>query len=299
VSVSVDAGGIDVAQLMEKFAARKFWLLTTVVIFTIGFVTVAVVMTPVYRATTVMVDASVGRSGLGLDSALGQLGGLASLAGVDLNAGGDPVEESIAVLESREFSERFIAAENLMIEFFGDRWDPATRTWKGEPESWPTPAQAFRRFDSAVRKVSRDQATSLIELQIDWKDPAKAARWANLLIERLNEEMRQRAIAASTASIGYLEQELDGTSAVETRQAINRLMETQINQRMLATVTREYAFRVVDRALPPDRRDYVRPNKLLLFALGPIIGLIFGMILVLLADALAPRQPRLAGVASS
>jgi LPS O-antigen subunit length determinant protein (WzzB/FepE family) len=51
---------------------------------------------------------------------------------------------------------------------------------------------------------------------------------------------------------------------------------------MLANVTEEYAFRVADRALPPDPRDIVRPDKRLLFALGPLLGLTFGAFVALL-----------------
>lgn len=296
MSTSVESwstdGGIELRVLVARLRARKLWLLVSVVVFTALFTTAALIMTPRYRAVTVMVDASVGRTGTGLGSALGQLGGLASLAGINLGNGGDSAEESMAVLRSREFTERFMKDEHAMQDLFNKRWDAAAGRWRGGRETWPTPAQAYRYFDSSVREISRDKQTGLIKLEILWKDPVKAAQWANVLVARLNEEMRRRAVASSTASIGYLEQELARTSAVETRQAINRLMETQINQRMLATVTREYAFRVVDRALPPDPRNIAKPNKLLLFVLGPLIGLFVGAFVVLLAHALdSGRRP--------
>jgi LPS O-antigen subunit length determinant protein (WzzB/FepE family) len=94
--------------------------------------------------------------------------------------------------------------------------------------------------------------------------------------------------------VGFLEQELTKTTAVETRQAIARLMEAQINQRMIANVTKQYAFRVADKAMPSDRRDMVRPNKLLLFALGPTLGFSFGAIIVLLFGSL--RRSRAAPI---
>ena len=107
--------------------------------------------------------------------------------------------------------------------------------------------------------------------------------------------MRDRAITSTKLSVGYLERELATTSTIETRQAINRLMEAQINQRMLANVTEEYAFRIIERALPPDPEDAVGPSKLVLIALGPSIGLIFGIFLALAVNVLvARREPRMA-----
>lgn len=177
-----------------------------------------------------------------------------------------------------------------MPELFHARWDAQAKTWRGSRGRWPTLANAFKLFDERVRRVSRDKTTGLITLEIRWRDRVRAAQWANRLVERLNAEMRTRATARTVASLGYLEKELRTTSAVETRQAISRLVEGQINQRMLANVTQEYAFRVVDRALPPDPLDMVWPQKVLLLLLGPFVGLVLGSFAVLFAGAIAgPR----------
>jgi LPS O-antigen subunit length determinant protein (WzzB/FepE family) len=122
---------------------------------------------------------------------------------------------------------------------------------------------------------------------IEWRDPVQAADWANTLVARLNAEMRSRAIANTTASVGFLEAELKTTPTVETRQAISRIIAAKINQRMLANITEEYAFRVVDKALPPDPRDMVRPKRPVLLALGPILGLLVGAFIALITGSWA------------
>jgi uncharacterized protein involved in exopolysaccharide biosynthesis len=173
----------------------------------------------------------------------------------------------------------------LMPELFPKRWDAQAKRWKGPQQQWPSMARGFKYFDKKVRTVTRDKITSLIKVEIEWKDPAEAALWANTLVGRLNAEMRSRAIASTTASLGYLEKEVATTSTVETRMAISHLMEAQINQRMLANVTEEYAVRVVDRALPPDPRDMVWPQKVLLLAMGPAFGLLCGIFVTLVSGA--------------
>lgn len=75
------------------------------------------------------------------------------------------------------------------------------------------------------------------------------------------------------------------TTSIETRQAINRLMEGQINQRMLANVTQEYVFRVVDKAMASDSEDVVRSKKLLLLSMGLAPRLISGLFAVLIGGA--------------
>lgn len=278
-----DEGNVDLSIALRCIWSRRWWVAGTTVLFSALFATAALVMTPIYSATTVLISANSDRGGLGaLGSALGQLGGLASLAGLDLSSGAAETEEALAVLRSREFTEGFIEDFDLMPELFADQWDEVAKRWKGRPEKWPTLAQAYRYFDENVRTITRVPQTGLVELEIRWRDPEKAALWANELVSRLNRVMRARAIDSTNAAIGFLQKELESTSTVETRSAIGRLLESQINQRMFANVTQEYAFRVADRALPPDPRDVVRPDKPLLFALGPLIGLTAGALLAML-----------------
>ena len=282
---------IDLRLVVAKLWAKRWWIAASIVSFTVAFGAAAFFMTPIYRATTVLVPAQtdtggpLGSSGSGLQ----QLGGLASLAGMNLSSDDLQTEESLAVMQSREFTEALIRDMHLMPELFRDRWNANANQWKGRQKDWPTPARGFKYFDEHVRTVSRDKVTGLIRVDIEWRDPVEAAVWANTLVARLNAEMGSRAIASTNASLDYLQRELAATSVVETKQAIGRLMEAQINRRMVANVTREYAFRVVDRALPPDPRDMVKPQKLLLLVLGPVLGIMFGAFMVLVADALAPH----------
>ncbi len=122
-------------------------------------------------------------------------------------------------------------------------------------------------------------------LRIDWPNRHEAAEWANEIVLRVNQEMRERAIKKADASMGYLEKELEATSTVATRDAISRLMESQVKQRMLANVTQEYAFRIVDRAMPADEDDPVRPPKLAMILGGPFVGLVLAILCILIIDA--------------
>ena len=73
-------------------------------------------------------------------------------------------------------------------------------------------------------------------------------------------------------SLRFLEAELKRTAFVGSQGAINRLIEAQMNERMVANVTHEYAFQIVDHALPPDADDPIRPNKLMYLLLGLLLG---------------------------
>lgn len=280
-----DSDAVDFSRLIAMVLERRWWVICSVVFFTGICAALAFLSTPVYRASAVLVPAT-DRVGMtqGLGSALGQLGGLASLAGIGGASGSAETDEALAVLRSREFTERFIDEWKLMPRLYEEQWNAVTGTWKVEPEQQPTPGKAYKKFDR-LRTVLDDKKTSAITLRIDWTDREEAAKWVNELVRRLNEVMRARAIARADASVGFLENELTGTSVVATRDAINRLIEAQIKERMLANVTQEYSFRFVDRAVAADKDDPVSPRKVLLLAAGMFFGFLVGVVLALVRSA--------------
>jgi uncharacterized protein involved in exopolysaccharide biosynthesis len=275
----------DLAELIRALWAGRLWIVCGGLSFALIAGIVGFLMTPIYRSSTVLVPANSNQGSLAgsLGSALGSLGGLAGLAGLNLNSSNAATDEALAVLQSRQFSDAFIADKQLLPVFFPEKWDAKNHSWNVPRDKQPTPATAFKYFDRKIRSVTQDKKTGLVILQIEWKDPKLAAAWANELVQRLNVEMQRRALEEANASLGYLEKELAGTNTVETRAAINRLIESQINRRMLANVTEQYAFRVVDRAMPPDPGDKVRPKKALMIIVGGCLGGLIACVLVLLS----------------
>jgi uncharacterized protein involved in exopolysaccharide biosynthesis len=286
--------GIDLRQTLGRLWHRRRWIAASSVVGMVVLGVIGFLMTPVYRATTVMIAASSERQGFSsaIAGAVGSLG-LASLAGLNVGTNTAETEEALAVLKSRQFTETFIRERQLMPKFFESQWDAQKGTWRSGSEP-PTYGKAYKYFDGSIRTVLQDKKTGLVTLQIDWKNRMEAAEWANDLVQRLNLEMRSRAASKADALLGYLEKEVATTSVVATREAINRLIEAQVKQRMLANVTQEFAFRVVDVALPPDKNERLRPHKFLMMLGGIAVGAVLAILGVLLSDwwrgALPARQ---------
>lgn len=271
-----------VRETMARLWKGKWWVLCSVVLFTSLFVVAALRMTPIYRTSTVLVPASADGDAGGLGATMRSFADTASLLGLSLGGGGrgNP-EEALAVLRSREFLEKFILEKDLIPVLFQKEWDTQRKQWK-QPDAPPTPARAYKYFSRHVLVVSEDRKTSLVSVSIEWRDREQSAAWANELVERLNGEMRSRALKESSDSVVFLEAELRKTSLVGMQGAISRIIEAQINKQMLANVTQEYALRVVERAMAPDEGDVVRPDKKLLAGLGLFLGGLFGVAAVLL-----------------
>jgi uncharacterized protein involved in exopolysaccharide biosynthesis len=262
------------------------------VAFAIGFGIIANLKTPIYRGATVLAPADLDKKSVGssISSALGSVSGLGALAGIGFGGNDYATEEAMAVIKSQEFTEDYIKDKNLLPMLFPKAWDAATGRWKPGKKP-PTLGAGFRVFES-IRKVTRDKGSGLITLQVDWKDPVKAAGMANELVERLNDEMRQRALIQAQASIGYLQNEFASTADVSTHEAISRLMEDQIKQEMLAHVTKQYSLQVVDRAIPADLDAPVRPIKVLYIAFGLFFGAMVGIFVAVRLDKRASSSKK-------
>jgi uncharacterized protein involved in exopolysaccharide biosynthesis len=273
---------VDFTALYARLRSRRWWSFASVLSFSIIFAAIAFLTTPVYRATVVLAPANTehGTNAFGPSSALGGLASGLGLGPKDLET-----EEALSVLRSREFTEKFVEDLQLMPKLFAKKWDSTTGSWRAEVSKPPTLARAYKYFNEKIRSVIEDKKTGLITVQIDWTNRDDAAAWANELVLRLNAEMRARAIAKADGFKKFLDKEAETASTVEARDAISRLMEVQVKQRMLASVVQDYSFRVVDRAIPADIDDPVWPKKWLLIISGVMLGLAVGVVGTLVFDS--------------
>jgi hypothetical protein len=124
-----------------------------------------------------------------------------------------------------------------------------------------------------------------------WGDREQAARWASRYVDLANSELLARSIAESDRRIEFLRTAAAAAETIELRQAVYKLMESEIKSRMVASSRVDYAFKVIDPALVPDERDRVRPKRALLAVLGAGLGaLSLVMILMVRARRRVPEE---------
>lgn len=252
------------------------WLIIGITfIFGIGSIVYALTATEWYRAEVVMVPAEQ-RSA---PDFAGALGGLASIAGVSM---GDSAE-ALAVLRSGDFSAIFIEEQELMPILLGRIGEADD----GEPRDI---RDAIKYFVDNVRSVSEDRESGLIALSITWTDRELAARWANLMVQRLNDFMRERALKEAETNLAYLEEARTETSVVVLQQSIGRLVESELQKLMLARGNEEFAFKVVDSARVPKTRS--RPRRTLTVVLTTFVGGALAVFIVMVWHSLRRSQAR-------
>src|SRR5690606_1264076 len=151
---------------------------------------------PVYRVQVTLVPAD---DGAGMSGLLEQFGGLAALAGVPLGSR-DRSSEAIALLKSRAFTESFIEDLDLLPKLVWNQWDQKRSRWKEGIEP-PSLWNGFRLFDRTVRRVQEDKKAGTVTVLLEWVNGEEAARWANLMVHRVNEQMKNRAISEAERAV--------------------------------------------------------------------------------------------------
>lgn len=239
-------------------------------------------MRPVYRSDVLLVPAGAEDTTSGLSALTSQIKGLASIVGISPPSSSSK-EQTIAILQSRAFAEAFIKSENLLPTLFASMWDSESKRWIADSEDQiPTIADGVELFNDEIRMVSDDASTNLVTLRIEWYDPEVAARWANMLVERLNQDVRKRDIEEAQRSIEFLSRELQKSDNVELRRGMYGLMQQQLETIMMANVREDYAFKVLDPAVAADADDHVRPNKVAIIASTVVLSLVFAIVAVAL-----------------
>jgi uncharacterized protein involved in exopolysaccharide biosynthesis len=242
------------------------WRQSAFIIF--GFIAVGLVLAftlpIVYRADVVLAPAE--EENMSLGGMLGQFGGLAELTGLGALGRGDK-DAALAKLKSRSLTETFIAEQNLLPAMYPGRWDEASGKWKGEPPSlW----EAYQKFDEQVRGIQEDRRTGIIRLSISWRDAGQAALIANELVARCNSILRRQAIDEAARRTTYLRQQIEAATAIEVRQLLFRLLEGETKKMAVAATRDEFAFRVIDAAVKPTKRD--RPHRSFILVAAAFLG---------------------------
>lgn len=257
-------------------------------------------MPNVYRAEALLVPA-VAEENAGMRGIVGQIGGLANLAGVSIGSDGiDKTELSLEVLKSRVFIIGFVDRRELVVPLLaGKGWDDKSQKWlidenkydskNGKwlvdflPENSAQPSQlvVYDKFKS-VLSVTQDKKSKLIYVGVELASPVAAKQWVDWLVEDLNVQIKQRDIENARKSIGYLQDQIAKTPVKEMQQIFYQLIEDQTKQMMLAELRDEYVLKTVDPAVMPE--DKIRPKRLVICFFSALFGALAGVLIVSLRN---------------
>lgn len=292
--VSYSDDEIDLKLLWAILWGGKWIVGGIVFIFALAGVIVALSRPNVYSSTVLVAPAN-DQSGGGFASMPGQLGGLASLAGINLGGGGgDKTTLAIEVLQSREFIMGFIDRHNILVDLMAaegwnqaenkimldsDIYDESRNEWvrkvSAPRSNKPSLLEAYQEFSKRF-SVSQDKLTSYVSVSVEFYSPYLAQAWTESLMQDLNEDIKRREVEEARRSIAYLNAQIEKTSVAEMRSVFYELIEEQAKIIMFAEAREEYVFKTIDSAVIPELKS--GPNRPLVVLVFMVFGCVVSVI---------------------
>ena len=290
---------IDLRELLSVIWQGKWIIIAITTLFTVASVFYAINQPNIYKSEVLLAPAEQDQQGA-FGSLTGQLGGLASLAGVNLgsNGGGDKTQMALEVLKSRQFTSEFIQKHNILPDLMAAKsWNRKTNTviyddelYIAEQNKWvreieapfnpePSMQEAYKEFKKVI-STSKDQETGMVTISVQHLSPYLAKQWVNWLVQDINKTMKQRDVLEANKSTDFLMSQLEKTKIADIRTVLYKLVEEQAKTIMFANVRNEYVFKTIDPAIVPEL--WFKPKRVLTCILGFILGVVLSMILVLI-----------------
>jgi uncharacterized protein involved in exopolysaccharide biosynthesis len=178
-----------------------------------------------------------------------------------------------ATLSSLETLSEFIAKEGIKTELLKNSIPSIAGIKVGSAEisEW----RAIEALNDRV-EVIPDKKTGLLRLRVEWYDAETSARWANEIVAFADFRLRQDALKTAEARLAYLRARVNDGGALAVQDAVAKVMEDTLRTIVMAGADREFAYRVVDKALPSVHP--ARPRKKLIIGAFGALALFVGVI---------------------
>jgi uncharacterized protein involved in exopolysaccharide biosynthesis len=289
---------IDIKELFSVLWKSKILIIVITSFFAISSVLYALSLKNFYKSEVIL-NVAEESNALG---ALSGMGGLASMAGITLpSSGEDKSAIAIKTIQSRAFLKHLITFENVLPSIMASKsydfeskklqFDPKIYNenngeWVRKPgknqQSKPSYLEAFCCDDNTyLNQVSifRDKKTNLITISVEHISPIFAKELLELIINEANELLRNRDLQESSAAIAFLNTEIPKASLITMKDAINMLLQSQLQKQMLAKVNKEYFLKVIEPPFIPEVKS--KPSRASICIYGTLLGGMLAMLWVL------------------
>ncbi len=269
---------LDLIGLWKIAVKYKIAVIVTIAITVLASFYYASNLPIVYKVEVLMLPSKDDRA----TGATSNISVLANAAGFNMkSSSGMLADEALARLKTKSFILKYIKQKKIKHILYANQWNEDEMQWIGDE---PTNQDAtLLLLDMLNIERNLKDLSGLVTLSLKWSNPIhvnKIAVIANDLVDSINFQTKQRAITESKNNINFLKKELGQTSVISSQAILYSMIERQMHKIMLANVSDEYVFKVIDPAINPryPEKNYKKWIIFIGFILGLIISMLFSVI---------------------
>ncbi|UAA39643.1 LPS O-antigen length regulator [Paraneptunicella aestuarii] len=291
---------IDFKEIWRALWLGKWIIMGVAFVFAVASIVFTLSLPNQYQSQALLEPVSSTRSPLsGLS---GNLGGLASLAGINLGAAGadDKSVRAIELMKTWDFLENFIKKNALEASVFAaigwnkesnkliydpDLYDENSGKWVRDPaeaksgQSEPSGWELFQAIKERIY-VSKDDGTGLISLAVEHYSPYVAKQWVELLVKEINLYFQEVDRTEAKQRIVYLQEQIKETNVAEMRNIFFDIIQEQTQTLMLTEISDEYVLKTLSPAKIAEEKS--KPSRAIIVIFVTFLGGIIGILVVLL-----------------
>jgi LPS O-antigen subunit length determinant protein (WzzB/FepE family) len=233
-----------------------------------------------------------------MTSMLGSYSAISNITGMNLlNESSTQSSEAIERMVSLEFFRDsvypFINIEDLIaVKDWNAKdnrliYDP--KVYDAKKNSWienstfskenkPSFQEAYKSFID-IFSVNEDIATGFVKVSISHVSPNIAKSWLDLIIQNINEKMRDVDKELALNAIDFLKIQLSKNQLTELNNAISKILESQVQILMMTSVNDGYVYKTISSPISPEVNS--SPNRPLIIFLGTLISLFVSIFFVI------------------
>ena len=236
---------------------------------------ISLIMTPVYESKAVIIPTTQTKN-IGVGGMFAQQFGISGPSS-------PMATEVVSLLKSNTLRERIIKRYNLLKLFFEDNYEELKKQKNENELLW----MGLRRFDG-ITKVNFKQKDNTIEIVVGYKDPKIARDLVNYTLAELTDYMSSEAKRVAETNKKYLESQLEKTSDPFIKTKLYALIAQQLETAMMAEVKENFAFKVLDAPMIPDKRS--KPKRKLMVLIAFVVSLFIGIFAAFLREYMIKQQ---------
>lgn len=257
---------INLLDLVKVILKHKKLIIKVVVAAVLLTAIVSLVMTKTYESRAVITPVQL-QEDRGMSAVAAQFG-IATPQSSN-------VSELVSLLKSNVLMQRIMEKHDLYRVFFREselkEMGEIEKTWEG-----------IRMLQEDVLKVTENKRENTITVAAHYKDQMIAQKVAAAAITELTEHVTGEAKRVAETNRAYLESQIDRTSDPYIKTNIYGLIARQIQTAMLAEAKENYAFKVLDPPIVPDKK--IKPKRVQMVIIAFVVALLIGVFLAFLTE---------------
>jgi len=287
----IEEDEIDLKELWQTILkGKKIILLITTIVTTITLI-YTLKLPNIYKSEAVLTPSK--SSG----SSMGSLGGLASLAGINIGGGGNSMGPETAfnsLLNNYEFMKKFVV-KNRVIEHYEqkdlDKNYVFALGYRGIYELFKSDnsnndLSLEDKIFNTVKlvkdnlSISSDKKSGLISVSYSDADRFYPPVIIDAFLKDASEYLVENNLANINSQLKYFETELNKTDSIELRQSLSAMISKLIQDKVMMKAKEYYQCDVFAKPAVSYVKDKVKPKRALILIVSFITSIILGVFLV-------------------